>query len=114
MPCLLSTFSPLIHTTSYLKFHGDTTEKIMQLVAYSRNPDNRSPFFKNTNRIRKQDPVVRNRNERSAQTSHLSPVFLSRLNLIVDGHHASLFYTVVDIFTLGLGNINTEFLAFSF
>ena len=114
VPCLYSTFSFLIHTTSYLKLNGDTIEKLNRAVSYNKNPDNRSPFFRNTKRIRKRVPIVRKRNEKSAQTSELSPVFLSRLNLILDGHHAASFYRIVDIFISGFGTINNEFLAFHF
>ena len=113
-PCLYSTFSFLIHTTSDLKLNGDRIEKLNRAVSYNKNPDNRSQFFGNTKRIRKRIPIVRNRNEKSAQTSELSPVFLSRLNLILDGHHAAFFYRIVDFSLSGFGSINNDFLAFHF
>ena len=114
VPCLYSTFSFLIHSTSYLKLNSDTIEKLNRAVSHTENPHNKSPFFRNTKRIRKRVPVVRNRNERSSQISNLSPIFLNRLNLILDGHHAALFYRIVDFFISGFDTINNEFLAFHF
>ena len=108
-----STSSFLILTTSYIELNGDTMEKLNRAVSYNKNPDNRSPFFRNMKRIRKRVPVV-TRNEESALTSELSPVFLSRLNLIIDGHHAASFYRIVDFFISGFRTINNEFLAFHF
>ena len=114
VPCLYSTFSFLIHTTSYFKLNGDTIEKLNRTVSYNNNLDNRSPFFGNTKRIRTRVPVVRKRNEKTAQTTEFSPVFLSRLNLILDGHHEASFYRIVDIFISGFGTIDNKFLAFHF
>ena len=57
---------------------------------------------------------MRNRNEKSARTNEVSPVFLSRLNVLLDGHHALLFNRINDTFIFGFGTIKNEFLAFNF
>ena len=69
VPCLQSTFSFQKHATNYLKLNGNTIEKLNRVVSHNKNPDNRSPFFRNTKRLRKRVPVVRKRNEKSARTS---------------------------------------------
>ena len=114
VPCLFSTFSCLIRTTNFLKLNGETIEKLNRAVTCNRHLDNQSPIFQCTQRIRKWVPIVRNRNERSAQTSDLSTVFLSRLNLILVVQHAALFYRIVDVFISGFGTINIEMLSFHF
>ena len=113
VPCLYTTFLSLIHTTSYLKLSGKTFKKLSRAVTYKSNLDN-SPFFRNTKRIYKWVPIVRNRNGRSAQTSDSSPVFLIRLNLRITGQHAALTYMMVDIFITGFGTMNNEMLDFHF
>ena len=56
----------------------------------------------------KRDPIVRNRIGRSGQTAG-SNLFLSRLNVILDGQHAALFFGILVLFNFGLGLSKTSF-----
>ena len=112
--CLDSTFSSLIYTTSYMKLSSKTIEKLSGAVKYNSSLDNKSPFFQNTRRIRKRVPIVRNKTERAARSSDLSPVFLSWLNLIFDGQYAAVFITIVHVLIFGFCTRNNEMLVSHF
>ena len=59
VPCLNSTFSSLIPTTSYLKLNGYTIEKFNPTASNNKNPHNGSPFSRNMKPICKRVPIVR-------------------------------------------------------